>query len=442
MTSAAGAPSSGPFATLLVEGIGQLVACDGTGAHGLGVIDDAAVLIDGARIAWCGPRVDLPRFLAGRSMVDVPVLDVGGRCVVPGLVDCHTHLIFRGDRADEFARRARGETYAQIMAAGGGIRSTMRAVRGATVDDLVADALPRLDACLARGVTTVEVKSGYGLDVDSELRMLEAARALDDRHAITVVPTLLAAHAVPPEHDGAPSAWIDVIVRDLLPEVARRRLATACDVFVEQGAFSVDDGRRLLRRAQELGLQAKVHAEQLSHGGGAVLAAEIGAVAAGHLEHATAADAEALARAGVVCEVLALAQVFLRGQRAIPGRLLADAGCKLAVATDFNPGTAMSSDLPLAAGLAVTQCGLTAEEALLGMTAHAAAALGLDDRGVLAAGKRADLVVLERAVGGRGSPYDLVYRWSERLARTVIVGGAVELDSTGVAPTPDARGAP
>ena len=361
------------WASLVVENIGRLWTMDGSGAHGVGAIDDAVVLIDADRIAWVGPRAALPI----PDLRGVPRLDAGGRAALPGLIDCHTHALFMGDRAEEFARRARGESYAQIMAAGGGIRSTMRAVRAASLDALCDATLPRLHQMLSRGVTTVEIKSGYGLDVDSELRMLRAARRLGEQQPIDIVTTLLAAHAVPPEHEGDPAAWIDVIVRLLLPEVASERLATACDVFVEQGAFSADQARPILVRARELGLHARVHAEQLTRSGGAALAAEVGALSAGHLEHVAPEDIEALARAGVVCEVLALAQVFLSGQRATPGRAIIDGGCAVAVATDCNPGTAMSTDLPLAAGLAVTQCGLTVEEALRGVTVNAAAALGL-----------------------------------------------------------------
>jgi imidazolonepropionase len=416
------------WATLVVDHIGALATMDGSGPHGLGIVTDAAVVIDGDRIVWCGPRAALPTEARARDGggVGIRTIDAGGRCAMPGLIDCHTHLVFAGDRADEFARRARGETYAQIMAAGGGIRSTMRHTRASSVDELVRAALPRARALLERGVTTVEVKSGYGLDVASELRMLRAVRALGAAQPVDVVPTLLAAHAVPPEHEGNPSAWIDVIVRDVLPEVAREQLASACDVFVEGGAFNVDDARRMLRRAQELGLGVRVHAEQLSHTGGALLAAELGAWSAGHLEHVDDADIAALAKAGVVCEVLALAQVFVRGQRATPGRRMADAGCTIAVATDCNPGTAMSMDLPLAAGLAVTQCGLAAEEALLGVTKYAAQSLRQKDRGVVAVGKRADLVILEAR-----SPLDLVYRWSERLAHTVVCAGSIAFSPQG-----------
>jgi len=398
---------------LAIHGIGVLATMDGTGPHGLGLVHDAVVVCRGAAIVDCGARgaVAIPS--------DAERVDAGGAAVVPGLVDCHTHAVFMGDRSDEFARRARGETYAQIAAAGGGIRATMRAVRAATVDALVAAARPRLRRMLARGVTTVEMKSGYGLTVEDELKLLRAARALRDEGPVHVEATLLAAHAVPPEAASA-SAWTTTIVDELLPAVAREGLASACDVFVEQGAFSVDDGRRLLTRAAALGLRPRVHAEQLSWQGGARLAAEVGALAASHLEHITTDDARRLADAGVVAEVLSLAQVFLRGQRAIPGRLLKDAGCVVAVGTDLNPGTAMSCDLPLAAGLAVTQSGLYAEEALAGITRDGARALGLSDRGVVAVGRRADLVVLRAT-----SPLALVYEWAEPLAAVVVAGGRV-----------------
>ena len=398
--------AAGRPVTLVVENARLFTMTD----NALGVVDDGVVVCDGATITYAGPARGAPPATAST------VIDASGRAVLPGLVDCHTHLIFAGTRVGEFALRARGASYAEIMAAGGGIRSTMKAVRAASEQQLVDEALPRLARMLRRGVTTVEIKSGYGLTVDDELKTLRAAKALRAAQPVDVVATLLAAHAVPPEHDAA--SWIDAIVADLLPVVAREGLASYCDVFVERGAFSVDDGRKLLRAAQGKGLGVRVHAEQLSRSGGALLAAELGAVAAGHLEHATAEDVDALAQAGVVAEVLATAQTFLGLTTRIPGRALADAGVVVAVATDCNPGSAMSTDLGLAAGLAVTQCGLRVEEALLGVTRNAAKALGLDDRGVLRAGARADLVVLATSEAA-----DLAYRWGEDLADAVVVGG-------------------
>jgi imidazolonepropionase len=378
---------------LVIDHIGVLATMDGSGPNGLGLVHDAIVHCDGDTIVACGRRGEVA------VPADALVIDAGGAAVVPGLVDCHS--------------------YAQIAAAGGGIRSTMQKVRAASVEQLVAATRPRLQRMLARGVTTIEVKSGYGLSVKDELKMLLAARALHDEGPWHIEPTLLAAHAVPPEESSA-SSWVDRIVSDLLPEVARARLATSCDVFVEQGAFAVDDARRLLFAAGAHGLRARVHAEQLSWQGGARLAAEVGALSAGHLEHVTIDDARALARAGVVAEVLSLAQVFLRGQRAIPARMLLDEGCVIAIGTDLNPGTAMSCDLPLSAGLSVTQSGVFAEEALAAITRGSALALGLNDRGTLATGKRADLVVLRSA-----HPLSLVYEWAEPQAAVVIAGGRI-----------------
>jgi imidazolonepropionase len=399
---------------LVLEGIGVVATMVGD-RLALERVDDRrgmAIVVRDGRIDSVGPRASL-----AAVPPEAEVLDVEGRAVVPGLVDCHTHAVFAGDRSDEFARRSLGESYGQISAAGGGIRATMRAVRAASVDALADMATPRLLAMRARGVCTVEIKSGYGLTIEDELKMLRAAKEAGRRADVDVHTTLLAAHAVPPEATSA-SAWIDTIIAELVPAVCRDGLASACDVFVEAGAFSVDDARRLLRAAQEAGLAAVVHAEQLSWQGGAKLAAELSARSAGHLEHITADDARALAEAGVVAEVLSTAQVFLRGQRPIPTDLLRAAGCTLAVGTDYNPGTAMCHDLLLAGGLAVTQSGLSADEALWGMTAGSARALGLNDRGVVAVGARADLVVVDAP-----SPYALIARWGEPMVRAVIREG-------------------
>jgi imidazolonepropionase len=399
---------------LVIEGIGTIATMVG-GRLGLERTDDRrglAIVIRDGRIDSIGPRAALAALPP-----EAAVVDVEGRAVVPGLVDCHTHAVFSGDRSEEFARRSIGESYTQIAAAGGGIRATMRAVRAASVDTLADLAAQRLLAMRARGVCTVEIKSGYGLTVSDELKMLRAAKEAGRRADVDVHTTLLAAHAVPPEASSA-STWIDTIIAELVPTVSRDGLASACDVFIESGAFSVEDARRLLRAAHDAGLAAVVHAEQLSWQGGARLAAELSARSAGHLEHITADDARALAEAGVVAEVLSTAQVFLRGQRPIPTDLLRDAGCTLALGTDYNPGTAMCHDLLLAGGLAVTQSGLSADEALIAMTAGSARALGLSDRGVIAVGARADLVVVDAP-----SPYALIARWGEPVVQAVIREG-------------------
>jgi imidazolonepropionase len=273
---------------------------------------------------------------------------------------------------------------------------------------------------LARGVTLVEAKSGYGLSLEDELKQLRVMKRLSREQPVEVSPTFLGAHALPPEYAGRREAYVDLVCEEMLPAVIEESLAVSCDIFVESGAFSVDDGRRVLTRAKDLGLGIRIHAEQLSHSGGAKLAAELGCLSAGHLEHVSDDDIRALAEAGVVAEVLSLAQVFLGMEQRIPGRKLADAGVPVAVATDLNPGTANSSDLHLAAGLAVTMCGLSADEALLGITKNAARALGRDDVGTVEVGKRADLCVLDTPTA-----YDLVYEWGQNHVVQVVARGVV-----------------
>lgn len=328
-----------------------------------------------------------------------------GRVLLPGFVDCHTHLVFSGSRAHEFEMRSHGATYAEIMQAGGGIRSTMKATREASKQELIDLALPRLERMLARGVTTVEVKTGYGLSLESELKMLEVIAELEKLQPVELSPTFLGAHAF---LDSNQEAYVEHIINDMLPAVKQQNIAETCDVFIENGAFSVKQARRILEKALELGLYIRVHAEQLSHSGGALLAAELKAISASHLEYATLEDARALANAAVIAELLPTAQEFLGMKQLASGRMLTDAGVRVAVATDFNPGSAMCDDLQLAARLSITRGGLTCEEALLGITRYAALALGRDNIGTLEVGAQADFCLLLTS-----NWIDLFYDWSK-----------------------------
>jgi imidazolonepropionase len=405
---------NGIGSALVVANIGRLYTMDDAGSGPLGVVADAEVHARDGIVTYAGRASTAPV-----SDDDARRVDAGGLAVMPGLIDCHTHPVWAGSRADEFALRSRGASYAEILEAGGGILNTTKKVRAASEAELVELTRPRLQKLLARGVTTVEAKSGYGLTTDDELKSLRVLRTLDDEMPLEIVRTFLGAHAVPPEHEGDSAGYARVVADEMLPRVAEEQLASFCDVFVEKGAFSVDDGRRVLTAAQKLGLGVRIHAEQLSHTGATQLACELGAVSASHMEFANDDDIAALAEAGVVAEVLSIAQVFLGMEQRIPGRRLGDAGVPLAVATDLNPGSAHSADLHLAAGLAVSMCGLTADEALLGITRNAARALGREDIGRVAVGCRADLALLDTE-----NAYDLVYEWGANHVARVVAGGA------------------
>jgi imidazolonepropionase len=353
-----------------------------------GVIEDGAIGIQDGRIVQVGRRIDLAGYRA-RSLESL-----GGAWVTPGLIDCHTHLVFGGDRAAEFEQRLEGASYEDIARAGGGILSTVKATRLASLDELVAAARPRLHALMRGGVTTIEIKSGYGLDTRSELKMLEAARILGASEAVRVVPTLLALHALPPEHSDDRDAYVELAIEDMIPAAAEAGLATAVDAFCEGIGFSPDEVRRLFDAADQHGLRVKLHAEQLSNLAGAALAAEYKALSADHLEHADEAGIAAMARAGMVAVLLPGAFYALGETRKPPVALLRKHKVPMAVATDLNPGTSPVLSPTLMLGMASTLFGLTPEEALLGMTRNAARALALEDEvGTIALGMAADLCV-------------------------------------------------
>jgi len=398
----------------VLENIAQLATCRADGAQGdIHAIADGAVAWDGDTIRWVGPRRELPAAFASAER-----LEAGGGLVVPGLVDCHTHLAFGGWRADEFEQRIQGRTYLEIAAAGGGIARTMRLTRAATDDELAARAGRFLGEMLALGVTTVECKSGYGLDRDHELRVLRLYRRLAASQPVRLVPTFLGAHTVPPEFRDDRAGYLALLEDDLLPIIAREQLARFCDVFVERSAFTVEEARSLLGAAKALGLGAKLHADQLTAGGGAELAAEIGAVSADHLECASGEGIAAMARAGVVAVSLPLASLYL-GQAPAPARRWIESGASVAVATDFNPGSAPSYHLPFALTLACTLQRMTPAEALKGATVIAARAVGLEGRlGSIEPGKLADLAVIDAP-----DVNHWLYHLRPNACRLTIIGG-------------------
>jgi len=369
----------------------------------LGVIERGAIVTRGDRIAWVGAESDLPAgFLAG----DVTVTDLDGRWVLPGLIDCHTHLVHAGNRSREFELRLAGATYEEISRAGGGIVSSVKALRAASEETLLAETLPRLDALLAEGVTTVEVKSGYGLDLENERKSLRVARQLGETRRVRVQTTFLGAHALPPEARGDKDAYIGLIVNEMLPAIAREGLTDAVDAFCEGIAFSPEQVARVFNRARELSLPVKLHADQLSDLGGARLAAEFGGLSADHIEYANEDGIAAMAASGTVAVLLPGAFYFLREHQKPPVDACRRHGVPIAIATDANPGTSPLTSILLTMNFAATLFGLTVDECLGGVTREAARALGmLDEIGTLEAGKRADLSIWEIE-----RPAELVYR--------------------------------
>ena len=368
---------------------------------GLGVIERGAVVSRDGRIVFAGSETELPPF-SGASKI----IDCEGRWVTPGLIDCHTHLVHAGNRANEFEMRLAGATYEEVAKAGGGIVSSVKALRAASEDELVRQSLPRLDALIAEGVTTIEIKSGYGLDLENEAKSLAAARRIGEERTVTVRTSFLGAHALPPEAGGDKDAYIDKVVDEMLPAIAALGLADAVDGFCEGLAFSPEQIFHVFETAKALGLPVKLHADQLSNLSGAALAARFGALSADHLEYTDEAGAVTMASAGTVAVMLPGAFYFIRETKKPPIELFRKHGVKMAVATDSNPGTSPLTSILLAMNMAATLFSMTLDECLAGVTREAARALGLrDETGTLEAGKSADL-----AIWDIDSPAELVYR--------------------------------
>lgn len=370
-------------------------------ADGLGLIDDAAIVVEQGRIAYVGPQAEIPALYA-----DYPATNCENRLITPGLIDCHTHLIHAGNRAHEFELRLEGASYEEVAKAGGGIVSSVKALRAASEDDLVRESLPRLDALIAEGATTVEVKSGYGLDTENEIKSLKAARRLAQERDVAIRTTFLGAHALPPEMNGDKSAYIDVIINEMLPAIAAEKLADAVDGFCEGIAFLPDEIARVFDAAKTHDLPVKLHADQLSNLHGAKLAASYNALSADHVEYTDAQGAHAMAKSGTVAVLLPGAYYFIRETQKPPVEAFRQAGTKMALATDNNPGTSPLTSLLLTMNMGATLFRLTVDECIAGVTREAARALGiLAETGTIEVGKHADLAIWDVQ-----RPAELVYR--------------------------------
>jgi len=420
-------------ADFLLTGIGQLVTCDPALGEGpLGVVERAAVAAAGGRVVFAGPQAAVGDLDVAAGAVRV---DAGGQAVLPGFVDAHTHLVFAGDRADEFAARLRGVGYEEALAAGGGINRTVRETRAASDAELEAAADRRLALAARHGTTTLEAKSGYGLTVEDERRSLEVLARVAARSPVEVVPTFLGAHLVPEEYAGDRAGYLDLLEHEMLPACAP--LAEFVDAFCDRGALTVEESRRVLAAGARHGLRGKLHANELGSTGGAALAAELGCVSADHLLYCEPEEAVALAAAGTVAVLLPGTSFLLRTGRAAPVQVLRDAGVTMALGTDCNPGTCYCESMQLVIALACVHGGLTPEEAVLAATDGAARALGRGGRvGRLAPGAACDLVVL----AGR-SYLDLAYHLGVNLARLVVKGGVVHQgDGDGIPAEPAGAG--
>jgi len=389
----------------------------GAAMRNLGIVENAAILIERDTVTWVGRMEDLSM---GNLGGETDVLDCMGRVVLPGFIDAHTHTLFAGTREDEFSLRTEGASYQDIAAAGGGILKTVNAVREASKRDLKKNARRHLSAMMRHGTTTVEIKSGYGLDTHAEVKMLEAINELNAEEVTRIVPTFLGAHAIAPEYRGRSKEYIHEIVNRMIPYIGSKKLAAFCDVFCERSYFDADESRTILMQGKQFGMIPKVHADELSPLGGAELAAEVGAVSADHLEHVSDAGIAALARAGTVAVLLPGVSFFLDHEYA-PARSLIDAGAPVAIASDFNPGSCMSYDMPLMMTIACTHMHMTPEEAITASTLNAAAALNLSHEiGSIEAGKKADFLLLDIP-----NYHYLAYHFGENHVDKVVKDGVV-----------------
>ena len=417
-------------ADLIIEGAAELLTLTGVGTRprlgeemrDLGVLRRGALAARRGKIVWIGPTADL--LTAVHPLAFCKTIDARGKTVMPGLVDPHTHLVFAGSRENEFAMRIQGRTYQEIAAAGGGINATVAATRAASKADLKTGARGSLDTMLTLGTTTVETKSGYGLDVVNEIKMLEVIRELDEGGPMTVVPTFMGAHEVPPEFRQNPEAYVDLVITRMIPMVASRKLARFCDVFCEKGVFSVQQAERIFRAAQAVGLELRVHADELSDLGGAAMAARLKARTADHLLYANDDGIRAMAEAGVIAVLLPGTAYFLHLQRYARARDMMAAGVPVALATDFNPGSCMTESLPLILNLACTQMRMLPAEAITAATINAAWAIGEQDCvGSLDVGKHADVLVLNAQ-----NHEHLCYHFGVNLVDTVVKSGKVVVE--------------
>ncbi len=381
-----------------------------------GVIRDGALAVQNGDIAWVGPKSDLPENILNDSQ---EVYNLGGRWMSPGLIDCHTHLVYGGNRSAEFEMRLNGATYEEIARKGGGILSTVKAVRDCSEDELYNESLPRLKALMTEGVTTVEIKSGYGLSTEPEIKMLKVANRLGRDFPVTVHPTFLGAHALPPEYVGRPDNYIDLVVDEMLPAIVKNGLAESVDVFCETIGFNLSQTERVFQAAKDNGLKIKLHGEQLSDQKGAILAVRYGALSVDHLEYLNGDGVEAMAKAGTVATLLPGAFYFLHETTKPPVDLFREAGIPMAVSTDCNPGSSPSTSPLLMMNMACVLFGMTPLESLAGFTVNAAKALGIEtDRGSLEVGKKGDLAVWDIA-----EPAELAYRMGGNPCRNVVKAG-------------------